>query len=293
MTKHRESGGVVLKRQITLYQAISICVGYMIGSGIFVSPYGVLKEVRSVGMALVLWGCSGVFNMMGALCYAELGATMPRSGGEYTYILRGFGRLPAFLALWMTFVLNLSVMTAASCLIFATYMLQPFFHGCDVPQDAVKLVAASTLRKYTWWRQCPLVPWWRHDFRTLSVSLLLGTVVSGGPPSQRTNKVELDVFFDASPDPLLDNQPNGWPVIWSVMTRMWSNCNVILSAVLSMCYQRIYRTLALSHRHDLCTPVIGPCLATATWPCRKNFSQWGRNLFWKLRCHWLKGLPQR
>ena len=37
----------------------------------------------------------------------------------------------------------------------------------------------------------------------------------------------------------------------------------------------------------------GPCLTTATWRCRKNFSQWERSFLWKLRCHWLKGLRQR
>lgn len=138
----------MLKRQITLFQAVSICVGYMIGSGIFVSPYGVLKEVRSVGLSLVIWAICGIFNMMGALCYAELGTTIPRSGGEYTYILKGFGRFPAFLALWITYVLILAVMTTASSLIFATYILQPVYPTCDVPEGAVKLVAATTLCKY-------------------------------------------------------------------------------------------------------------------------------------------------
>ena len=37
----------------------------------------------------------------------------------------------------------------------------------------------------------------------------------------------------------------------------------------------------------------GPCFTTATWRCRKNFSQWERSFRWKLRCHWLKGLRQR
>ena len=73
---------------------------------------------------------------------------MPKSGGEYTYILKGFGRFPAFLALWMTFVLNLSVMTAASCLIFSNYILSPFYADCDAPQIVIKLVAGCTLCKW-------------------------------------------------------------------------------------------------------------------------------------------------
>ena len=155
---------VELKRQITLFQAVGICVGYMIGSGIFVSPYGVLKEVNSVGMSLVIWGSCGVFNMLGALCYAELGTTITRSGGEYTYIHKGFGRFPAFLALWITYVLILSVMTAACTLIFATYMLQPVFPTCDVPDSAVKLVAATTLCKYrSLWVVVRYELFWQHS----------------------------------------------------------------------------------------------------------------------------------
>lgn len=140
---------VELKKQITLFQAVSICVGYMIGSGIFVSPYGVLLNVKSVGMALAMWVFCGLFNMVGALCYAELGTTITRSGGEYTYILRGFGRFPAFICLWTTYILVLAVMTTACSLIFATYMLTPVFPDCAPPEDAVKMVAVLTMRKYT------------------------------------------------------------------------------------------------------------------------------------------------
>ncbi len=139
---------VELKKQITLFQAISICVGYMIGSGIFVSPYGVVMNVKSVGMALAVWVFCGFFNMVGALCYAELGTTITRSGGEYTYILRGFGRFPAFIALWTTYILVLAVMTTACSLIFAIYILTPLYPDCPPPDIAVKLVAVLTMCEY-------------------------------------------------------------------------------------------------------------------------------------------------
>ena len=101
MSAEEEESKIVLKRKITLIDGVAIIVGTIIGSGIFISPGGVFKYTESVGTALVVWALSGVLSTIGALCYAELGTCISRSGGDYAYLLVAFGPLVAFLRMWM------------------------------------------------------------------------------------------------------------------------------------------------------------------------------------------------
>ncbi|CAF2748686.1 unnamed protein product [Rotaria sp. Silwood2] len=80
---------VTLKRHLGLFSGICFIVGIIIGSGIFVSPKGVLQETQSVGLCLIIWVACGLVSLLGALCFAEIGAVIPRNGAEVAYLKEG------------------------------------------------------------------------------------------------------------------------------------------------------------------------------------------------------------
>jgi amino acid transporter len=144
-----DSGGIVeLKRQLTLLDGVGIIIGGMIGSGIFVSPVGIIRHVLSPGMSLVVWLLLGLVSTGGCLCYAELGTTFKVSGGEFMYIKKGLGDIPGYIYLLITLFLNLAAGMVVSGLVLATYLLRPLFISCDPPDKAVLLITVLVVCKY-------------------------------------------------------------------------------------------------------------------------------------------------
>ncbi|KAA0183611.1 putative L-type amino acid transporter 1 protein MLAS [Fasciolopsis buskii] len=139
---------VQLKRELSLLNGITIVVGTIIGSGIFLTPKGVLEfSGGSVGISIVIWIVSGAISLLGALCYVELGTTITKSGGDYAYIKEAFGNMLGFLQLWVNIIIIRPTAQALVSLTFAYYALQPVFPTCPPPQLAVQLLATLCISK--------------------------------------------------------------------------------------------------------------------------------------------------
>src|SRR3974390_2538061 len=92
-----------LPRVLGASQATAIVVGTIIGSGIFLVPSEMMRDVGLSSLVYVAWIVGGLLSLFGAMTYAELGAMLPYAGGEYVYLRGVYGDSTAFLYMWTWF----------------------------------------------------------------------------------------------------------------------------------------------------------------------------------------------
>ncbi|WP_329742559.1 APC family permease [Dyella sp. A6] len=113
-------------RRLCLWDAALIVIGGMIGGGIFLNPYIAAQHTSSNAVLLAVWVGAGLLTLVGALCYAELGARRPHAGGSYVYLREAFGPLAGFLFGWTMLLVIYSGSSAAVATIFASYTATVF-----------------------------------------------------------------------------------------------------------------------------------------------------------------------
>lgn len=139
-----------LSREISLFGGVSILVGIMVGSGIFyLGSYVFMFAGNSQGLALLAWVVGGNVTLISGLCYAELGAMMPRAGGSYVYLREAYGKSVAFMSGFSSFILGSSGSIAALALAFAT-ILNNFVAINEATQKgiAILVIVLLTIANY-------------------------------------------------------------------------------------------------------------------------------------------------
>ena len=119
-----QSTSVTLPRVLGPLAALCVVVGSVIGSGIFLVPANVAREVPYLGGIILVWIVGGLFTTAGALTMAELGAMIPRAGGPYVYLREAYGPIPAFLFGWTEFTVARAGSMATLAAAFSRYFVQ-------------------------------------------------------------------------------------------------------------------------------------------------------------------------
>ena len=126
-----------MRRDVGLFGGISVLAGIMIGSGIFYIGAIVLQRAdMSLGLALAVWLIGGLITLMSGICFAELGAMMPKAGGYYVYLREAYGERVAFMCGFSNFLLSSSGSIAALAVAFAA-AISSFFPLSELVQKTI------------------------------------------------------------------------------------------------------------------------------------------------------------
>ncbi|MBI4552610.1 MAG: amino acid permease [Candidatus Latescibacteria bacterium] len=111
-----------LARDLGLLSATTIIIGGIIGSGIFGAPAGIAKQLGSPGLIMLVWVIGGILSFCGAVCFAELGGMIPRTGGQFIYLRQAYPPIIAFLYGWTEVYMISAASVAAIAVVFTSYL---------------------------------------------------------------------------------------------------------------------------------------------------------------------------
>jgi APA family basic amino acid/polyamine antiporter len=133
--------------QLGLWDVVSIILGIVVGAGIYETPPRVFSLVSGPAEAMAVWAACGLLAFVGALCYAELATTYPRSGGDYVYLGRAFGPWLGFLFGWAQLAVILTGSIGMMAYVFADYAVQlwELAPGWGTPCAAAAVVVLTLL----------------------------------------------------------------------------------------------------------------------------------------------------
>lgn len=167
----KTAGRPDLSRRLGILDATAIVIGIVIGSGIFLLPNLIARNLPSPAAILTVWIVSGALSFLGALAYAELGAMMPETGGQYVFLREAYGPLCAFVCAW-TFML--AVLSGGSAWLAVTFSIYAGYFVPLTPTTAklvsIALIAALSAVNYLGVKEGA---WVQRTFTSLKILGLL------------------------------------------------------------------------------------------------------------------------
>lgn len=172
-----QAGGAVPRPTLTVFDAVAMIVGIVIGVGIFKAPSIVAANAGTPAAFIALWVIGGAISLIGALCYAELGSSHPNAGGEYYFLSRAYGDWLGFLFAWARMTVIQTGAIAAIAFVFADYATavlplgrhsSAFYAGLAVIGVTAVNIVGTTKSK------------WVQNVLTTALALAVLAVVAGG-----------------------------------------------------------------------------------------------------------------
>ena len=111
--------GARLERRLGAWNCALLTIGSVVGTGIFLTPRDVARALHDPWLVIAVTVVAGLFTLVGALTYAELGVMFPRAGGLYVFLKEAYGPAWAFLYGWAAFLVIMSGGVAAIAMGFA------------------------------------------------------------------------------------------------------------------------------------------------------------------------------
>ena len=199
-----------LKKRINLFDGISLVIGSMIGSGVFIVSADISRAVGSPGYMILTWIVTGILTIIAALCYGELAAMMPKAGGQYVYLRESYNPLVGFLYGWTLFLVIQTGTIAAVGVAFAKFsgVLFPWiseknilFNLGFIKITSTQFVGIASIALLTWinTRGVVLGKIVQNIFTSTKVLVLFGFILLGLIYTSTTNgfNINKELFWNA------------------------------------------------------------------------------------------------
>lgn len=220
--------------------ASAFIIANMIGTGVFTSLGFQLVSTQNLLAIMLLWLLGGVIAFCGAVSYGELGAAMPRSGGEYHYLSNIYHPAVGFLAGWVSLIVGFAAPIALSCIALSSYVSNIF------PVVNAKLLAIAVLTLITVVHAISRTVSGRFQnvFTALKVIVIIGFIIAGFIlPAQYQSFAPSVKEFSAS---TIFNTSFGVSLVWVYYAYSGWNAAIYMAGDLKNPQKNLPRALLLS-----------------------------------------------